>query len=186
MNNNLTQILDNQNWEEIILKLTAYALQLCRFWNVRPPNGLEAEDIVMDAIDKTYTGVRKWNPEIDGDLYSFLKSAIKSILHNNLVSADTKKRRSDLYSEDLPHQTDYDPDGEMYSKQIDVGISERLKDEPDLCLVYKALKDGYRPREIAEDYAIDIKIVRNAQKRLHRIALSVIDSLAKEYSNERI
>lgn len=127
----------------------------------------------MEAIDRVYRQERSWDPEKDPDLLAFLKSVVKSLLSNSLTSVEGNT----LYEEvDAAESvtSGAGQDEELYCEQLDQYILLRLHGDPPLCLVYKALKDGLRPGEIAEEYGLDIREVRNAQKRLHRAVLEVL------------
>ena len=176
MNEDIIDLLDKHNWGESILKLTAYAVYLYGLKTVRLPKGLEPEDLVMDAIEKVYKGIRKWDPEADPDLHQFLMSVVKSILSNETRSADNRVQTGRDYGEAEQQLVSGSAEEELYAKELDQQISAAMRGDPELCLVYKALKDGFRPGEIAEEYALEISTVRNAQKRLSRLVYRVIHS----------
>jgi RNA polymerase sigma factor (sigma-70 family) len=169
MDQEIVQRLDQHDWDGSIIKLTAYVIILCRFTGRQGiPGGIEPEDIVMEAIEKVYTGVRKWDPDKDHDLHLFLKSVVKSILSNKLNLADNRILAGVVLEDTLTDQT-ANPETELYARQLDQSIGTAMRGDPELCLLYKALKDGLRPAQIAEEYAIEITTVRNAQKRLCRL-----------------
>ena len=184
MNADIINILDKHNWEESIVKLTAYAISLCRLKGIRLPKGLEPEDLVMDAIEKVYLGIRKWNMDEDPDLHRYLMSVIKSILSNEAGSMESKV----FSGKELGEANFASPTGsieeELHAEELDRAISAAMRGDPELCLVYKALKDGFKPGEIADEYAIEVTTVRNAQKRLNRLVHKVMNSLTKVYWND--
>jgi len=174
MDQEIVRRLDQHDWEGSIIKLTAYVITLCRFAGGQDiPGGIEPEDIVMEAIEKIYTGVRKWDPDKDPDLHLYLKSVVKSILSNRFNLADNRILAGVVLEDTLTDQTS-DPETEIYARQLDKSISMAMRGDTELCLVYKALKDGLRPAQIAEEYAIEINTVRNAQKRLCRLVYKVL------------
>lgn len=179
MNEEIINLLDSHNWSESIIKLTAYVVSLCKLKNIILPSGLEAEDIVMTAIEKVYKGDRKWNPVTDPDLHRFLLSVVKSIVSNKITSTvginEALINEDGLESVIVTNQVE----SEIYSRQLDKAITDEMKGDPELCLVYKALKDGFTPGDIAEEYAIDVGTIRNAKKRLNRLVLRVIEKLTK-------
>lgn len=182
MNEEIIRLLDAHNWKESILKLTAYAVSLCGILNSagRLTQGLEPEDLVMEAIEKVYRGDRRWDPEKDPDLHRYLMSVVKSILSNTLTLSETHILSGLLTEKEEALPDVYaDPEEELYVRQLDQAITAAMRGDPGLCLVCKALKDGLRPAEIAEEYALDINTVRNAQKRLGRLVDKVIISLNK-------
>jgi RNA polymerase sigma factor (sigma-70 family) len=165
--------LDRHDWEDSIIRLAAYAVSLCRWLPEGLPGGLEPEDLVMEAIGKVYNGVRKWDPEKDPDLNLYLMSVVKSILYNTLKLAKNRIGSVMFTEEEVPDPA-ADPETEMYADQLDQYIAMAMRGDPELCLVYKALKDGLKPAEIAGEYALEETRVRNAQKRLNRLATKVI------------
>ncbi|RYE54313.1 MAG: hypothetical protein EOP48_12610, partial [Sphingobacteriales bacterium] len=137
----LYNLLDGQNWENIIIKLTAYAVLLC----LRTPTDQEPEDIAMAAITKVYEGQRHWNPADEPDLLRYLKSVVKSMVSNDATSSDSTKKVQTVEVEDFaPAYHDY-IDEELYARQLNEKIIHDMRGDPELCLVYKALKDQYTP-----------------------------------------
>jgi DNA-directed RNA polymerase specialized sigma24 family protein len=172
--------LEAQDWPSIIIRLSAYAVSLCRFGNVTLPGGQLPEDLAMDAIDRVYRQERNWNSEQDADLMAFLKSVVKSLLSNLRTSLESRTPHEEAEAARHVAAGGSSQEEELYCRELDQQILIRLRGDPPLCLVYKALKDGYRPAEIAEEYGLDIREVRNTQKRLHRAVLEV---LTKSESN---
>lgn len=177
MNEGLLKILNAQDWDDVIIKLTAYVVQYCKWKQYRLPKGLEAEDIALSAIEKIYTGERSWDPEKEPDLQNHLQSITNSVIINELRSGAAGEKRMDGIA-DHYHSVEDTADEELYSKQLDQEIATAMRGDPVMCLVYKALKDGLAPREIADEYAVDILQVRLTQKRLRRLAEKVIDQLS--------
>jgi len=181
MSESIQHILNRQDWEPIITKLTAYVINLCKYPPYSLPGGKEPEDIVMDAIEKVYTGDRQWDPEMNPDFYLYLKSVIKSLVSNEKTSNASKLMQA------IPeHFTVSHEDGteeELYCYQIDVFIQKKLPDDDPLRLIYKALKDGYKPAQIATDTGLEIATIRNLQKRLSRELNKILSPLIKVYSN---
>lgn len=173
------EILDGYDWSIAILRLTAYALYLQSLSGKRLPKGLEAEDVAMMAIEKVLTGERNWNPENNPDLLAYLKSVMKSIYSNERSSADAKVDSFEDMEPGFDVQTDQHTEEELYCGQFDAAVVADIRNDMELSVVYKGLKDGFSPGEIADEFTLDIKVVRNAQKRLHRRVLSVIKVLAK-------
>jgi len=174
MNDETLDLLDRHDWSDSIIRLTAYVVSLCRLKRVSLIAGPEPEDLVMEAIEKVYSGERTWNHQAEPDLYRFLLSVVKSILSNKLTAAENKARDSISETEMDNIPADNNAEAELYARQLDAAISHAMRGDPELCLVYKALKDGCSPKEIAEEYAISIDTVRNAKKRLNRLVRNVI------------
>jgi hypothetical protein len=82
----IRNLLDQQDWEEIIQRLTKYANKLVaanawlRLRGGTPPGGKLGEDYAMQAIKKLFTsestGTRIWSPELP--LLVFLKGIVRS------------------------------------------------------------------------------------------------------------
>lgn len=174
MDQEIVRRLDEHDWNGSIIRLAAYVTVLCRFAGEQGiPGGLEPEDIVIEAIEKVYAGVRKWDPQQDPDLHLYLKSVVKSILSNRFNLADNRTLAGILLEDTLTDPA-ADAESDLYARQLDQSISTAMRGDPELCLVYKALKDGLRPAQIAEEYALKINTVRNAQKRLCRLVEKII------------
>lgn len=183
MNDGLLKILDAQDWDDVIIRLTAYVLQYCKWKRYRLPKGLEAEDIALATIEKTYNGKRAWDYEKKPDLLNHLQSVANSIVINELRTGGASETSTDGIAERY-HAVENTQEEEMYSKQLDEEIAAAMRGDPILCLVYKALKDGLKPGAIAEDYAISKPEVQAAQKRLRRLAEKVIDQLSEVKHHE--
>lgn len=178
MNEGLLKILEAQDWDGIITRLTAYVIQYCKWKRYLLPKGLEAEDIALSAIEKTWNGKRAWDYQKEPDLLNHLQSVANSIIINELRSPGASETNTDSIA-DVDHAVENTQDEEMYSKQLDQEVAAAMRGDPVLCLVYKALKDGLFPREIAEEYAIEKSQVQAAQKRLRRLVEKVIDQLSE-------
>lgn len=179
----LFNLLNDQNWDEIIIKLTAYAVWLC----VMIPTDQDPEDIAMGAITKVYEGQRKWNPDDEPDLLRYLKSVVKSMVNNDITSANSTRRKQvdDISELQVVHHDHMDE--ELYSRQLNEKILHDMQGDAELCLVYKALKDGYLPGEISAEYGLEIKKVQYAQRRLKRLAIKVIASFERRrYGTEKL
>lgn len=179
MNEKVLNLLDSYDWKNTIIQLAAYSVNLCRIKNIQLPKGLEPEDLTMDAIQKVYLGERKWNPDTDPDLFKYLKSVVKSILDNEIKSKDGQVVKIEEQSEEYIIRVENYIEEEIYCKQLDQQISFNMRGDPELCLVYKAIKDGLKPGDIAKEYAIPINLVRNTLKRLLRLVHKMISKLQK-------
>jgi DNA-directed RNA polymerase specialized sigma24 family protein len=180
MNDIKQELLDQFDWNSKIVHLAAYAISLMS-WSGQPlPKGLEPEDLVMQAIEKVYAEERNWNPDQDPDLFKYLKSVVKSLYSNATSSKDSELIRIDDLEPGFEKCEVNNLEEELYCRQLDAKIVSDMLSEPDLLLVYKALKDGFSPSEIEKEYGLPIADVRNAQKRLHRRVLSIIKILNEE------
>src|SRR4051794_34051250 len=118
MNKGLLEILDTQDWDDIIVKLTAYVIQYCKWKQHRLPKGLEADDIALSAIEKLYCGERSWDPEIQPDLQNHLQSISNSIISNELRTGAA----SEVSTDEIPvryYTMENQAEEELYSKHLD-------------------------------------------------------------------
>lgn len=165
-------LLDAQNWEEIYEMLVSYTILAMRFKKLR--NITNAQDVVEDAIDKIYTGVRDWDPNQEPDIRIYLKSVIDSLL-----DADSKKKENKITTDidvDLESAGTKDfisntptPEEEMIAKELDEMITKEIGDDFNLQLTYEAVKNGIKRKNI-EETGLSIKDYDNCIKRLRRIA----------------
>jgi len=179
MDDTKQELLDSFDWNRAIIVLAAYAISLDGFSRKRLPKGLEPEDLVMQAVEKVFSGKRKWDPAKDPDLMKYLKSVVKSIYSNETTS----KEGDTAYIEELEG---FDPavqsnaEEEIHSRELDRSILTAIRSDPDLLLVYRGLKDGFTPAEIEQEFGMPVRDIRNAQKKLHRRVLSLIRAQIKE------
>ncbi len=93
----MKELLEGQDWDDIIERLTAYAnflvagLTWLQSRAGLPPGGKSGEDYAMDAIRKVFdserTGRRKWQPE-RVSLYVFLKGVVRSDVSTDVESVE--------------------------------------------------------------------------------------------------
>ncbi|MCW5941959.1 MAG: hypothetical protein KIS66_06990 [Fimbriimonadaceae bacterium] len=93
----MRELLDGQDWDDTIERLTAYAnflvggLSWLQARAGLPPGGKSGEDYAMEAIRKLFdserTGKRKWDPE-RVSLYVFLKGVVRSDVSTDVDSVE--------------------------------------------------------------------------------------------------
>lgn len=175
MKDDLLEILDLQPWESVLINLMAYAVWLCDIQRTKLPTSVQPEDLVMDIIDKVYSRERKWDYEAEPDLLAYLKSAVKSHLSNEMrVLRNNHQSLNNFEILDKPGQNQVDE--ELYCKQLDEKIITSMRGDPEMCLVYKCLKDGLKPTEIVQEFGVKITTIQNAQRRLRYLILKIIPS----------
>lgn len=81
--------LEQANWKDISAKLLYYVRGKLSKFRLMPAKGyisggVSAEDIVQDAITKTWTEERVWDPGKVPDLLYFLRRVSDSLLDNHL------------------------------------------------------------------------------------------------------
>ncbi len=186
----LRKNLSQQNWEDIILKLTSYAnyiiKRLC--WNSsygNLPRGLKADDIALEAIEKVWTGSRNWNPDKIPDLLLYLKGVVKSLLSNLVNSNDNRKyiisidqtncqSNGDLIDQIKDNSSSIDSTVEF--EEIRKMIWKDIKWDEDEFLVLTGLEEGLKPKQISEELNLSIDKVYIVQKRIKR----KVEKLLKE------
>jgi hypothetical protein len=178
MNDNIVQLLDKHDWPKFILALTAFTISVCRWKHYRLPPGVEAEDIVMQAVEKVYEGKRNWDPENDPDLLKYLKSVVRSLINNELCLAASGTLSLDAVPANQP-VPQYDLDDELYYKQVNDEIAAQMRGDPICALIYKGFKDGMTLKEISEEFMVDIEEIRKGRRRLLTIAVRVTKQLSK-------
>ncbi len=104
MNPKKIELLRNAPWDEIYVKLFAYAEFLIDrlSWNDnRLPKGYTPETIVQDVIAKTFSEDRNWDPD-RGELFPWLKWVVKSEISHLVESASHRNETSiDQYEDEL-------------------------------------------------------------------------------------
>lgn len=187
----VTEKIGRELDDELIFRLIAYA----RFkaskihWQGMignpMPKGLTPKDVVSDAIKKTYSGERQWNPEKEPSLFKFLCSVIDSSINHianwkentntqseSLIS-NSHMEKSPLLS--IPHN-DPSPESVLINSEEDKkidnflwGFHSFLDESSELQTYLECVIDGLeKPREIAEAMGIKTKEVNNLKKRMKR------------------
>jgi len=91
------ELLEAADWNDIILKLTHYAIWQARryTWKSRDPSrlpeGKTPEDVAFDAIEKVWNGTRDWDPDKYPDLLVHLKWIVKSDIEHLFSSMEHRK-----------------------------------------------------------------------------------------------
>jgi len=164
-------LLDAHDWEPTITRLAAYVVMLCRLHQYKLPGHTEPEDVVIEAIEKVYSGERNWHPEKDEDLGRYMASVVKSMMSNLMESKQLSTVEMNSVTipvrESVQHQLEYE--------ELNNRIVQSVRKDPELAIVFKALKDGFRPIEISREYSLDIEIVRSAQKKLRTLVTRIIE-----------
>ena len=166
----LTKALDERTRK----RLVGYALKLVRHpllnWRGETDLVQLAEDITSEAICKTITGERKWNPEKTPDPVAFLASAIKS-----LVNSHNRKERNSEYVRELDapegaeiHDMRLSAQTQAESEEFLSGLKAECRDDELCTKVLELFADGYKPGEVAKALNHSDKEIYAAKKRLAR------------------
>lgn len=95
-NDKVVDLLESQDWNDIIRRLTYYANWKARSytWNTGScdelPAGNTPKDIALAAIGKVWSGDRAWDPERYPDLFAHLKWIVMSDI-GHLFSSQTHR-----------------------------------------------------------------------------------------------
>lgn len=180
--------LESQDWKSIIVKLTAEVR--FRLFTLKDKKMLEGKtpyDIAIEAIEKLYTGERKWDFEKDPDILKFLKYNVIKSMTNNLF--ETINRKSIVFiknNEDFNEDIEYDffrkfgiedeLERELYAKELLDDIEKELKNE-DEWQIFNYRLDGLKNSEISNELGIPIKEVENIMKRIKRKLIDIKNEL---------
>jgi len=171
-------LLEAADWNDIILKLTRYAIWLARRYTWRSgdpsrlPKGKAPEDIAIDAIEKVWNRTRDWNPDKYPDLLVHLKWIVKSDIEHifssmeHLKSGRISALKGDEETEPSYGETVRDPSSptpetaltpeEELIAQEDKRLEEKLKDklyaavvgDEDLELLLLCFEEGVEKSEL--------------------------------------
>lgn len=190
------QQLKQQPWEDIILRLDAYALSKARrkYWPSGSKDGqsllggCSPQDIAREAIRRVFEGKRKWNPEKDPNLLKYLKGVIDSILstmvksaENREVRAPTSYEESDVVDDDDNgsrshavqsggfHRGFSSPRENAQKSELLDRVLAAVNGDEDLQLLVLCLDEDYGSRaDMAEKLGVSASELTNMKKRLAR------------------
>ncbi len=177
-------LLKNQDWETIILNLTAYAVYKVQrlSWQTGKdslPGGRQAEDLAFDAIEKVYKGERSWDPTKQPVLLTYLKSVVDSLV-SHLVESTEHKQRQQIGDEaengvfDPPDQQSPMALDELFAADLMGRLWDKVKGDEDVELVLCCIEDEMsKPQDISAALQIPIERIYKAKKKLG-IALRAI------------
>lgn len=205
--------LSDEDWTKLVLKLGHYAASVSRRlrWRTRNsrelPGGETVESIVSKAIEKLFSGDRRWDPRAEPDLEKYLMDVIDSLLSHLVESQDNKLLTTVPETAGTDEQAEWEagpkepehgsewlarsalsPETallESEQKSRDDRALEMLIEEcstnPVLTKVLEAMFDGHDgPAEIARATGLDRKDIYNAAKRLDRKIALVRERLHAE------
>lgn len=192
MDKKTRDLIEKADWKCISSELAEYALYKARriYWRSdryrNLSRGKTSEDIAYEAIQRTLSGDRSWDPEKDPDIIIFLKSVVDSLMYH-LIHSQNHKRLQPLpengngnIREDIIHKWSPDssptPEEQILLKeeeeQADRIVSimfEAVAEDAELETILEARMEGcVRPEEIAEVKNMDIKHVYNLIRKLKR------------------
>jgi len=183
-------------WEEKIPRLLYYASHVAKkkrwrsIFDGHLPEGKEVEDIVHHAIEKVFSGERKWNPQEQPDLFEYFKSIIDSDLshlatglENRMLVGEAevdgksagKGDGNSTWTDSIPSSV---PDPEMQNilheenargEAFFLDFYEFLAGKPLLQGMIECIDDGIdKKAEMAQRLCVPVNDVYNASKQLKR------------------
>ena len=160
--------LRNADWESISLRLLKFAIVLGGQSVIA--KGMDSQDVVKDVITKTFSGERKWNPEIP--LFIHLREAVRSSLSRKGLYAN--KDHADRHPTPVQEM-------ELCEKSVENGLTDELlkmkrliEFNKDLLNVFEAILNGaLKPRDIAETTGLQPGIVSEYKRTLKRYWLKI-------------
>ena len=169
--------LHKQDWEGIILKLTAHAVHKVERlrWQTGKkdlPGGRQIKDLAMEAIKMVWSGERNWNPSRQPDILRHLKSIVDSLVSHLVESAEhtQRERLQDEVGEEV-----FDPPDDQMPSALDEVIAadvfgkvwKQARGDEDLELVLCCIEEGMsKPADISDALKIPVDRVYKAKKKL--------------------
>lgn len=208
--------ISEDEWRLLIKELGRYTLSISRRlrWRTRNaeelPDGETVESIVSKAIQKVFVGaiecadddgrpkagVRRWNPEKDPDLKTYLMDVIKSTL-GHMATSDENTLFQVIPEAGTTNEADWESGSgqrtddtewlarpartpeelliegetaEIEDRALDM-LVEAASDDPILLKVIESMRAGNgKPAEIARATGINVQDIYKAMKRLDRKA----------------
>lgn len=159
----LEEALHNNDMNDIIDSMTAYAYSRIKSIGVKDLEGKAPEDFVGEVLMKVAEGERDWQ-KAKCSFKVFLFGCLKSHISNYLVAFE-QKYESDL--PDIETREESSSDSELIQIAIQKLESEGAdQDEVDM---FECWIDGInKPAEVADLLGKDIQEIYNIQKRLLR------------------
>ena len=160
---NLYDELQSVDLDDLIDRLTLYATNRLMSAGLKDLGGREPCDFVGDLLLKVMEGTRDWenaNCSFTDFMFGCLKSELSNFFNGSLIG-----QTQDLL-ESHPHGNQEDIKEE---RQLVSELLQQAGADDEELMVFEYWMDGiYKPREIAEDLGIDVRVVYRTVKRLER------------------
>lgn len=175
--------LNAVNWRDLLPRLHYYSLNklqrypaLAEMYDIP---GLSTQ-IADEAVKLVWEGTRKWNTDYYETAYDLLKGIVDSLIFNYVNSKAVISTDALPEDEQLEYRQGTSPNPEQLYivKEMAAEIEGILKTDPDAAEVFDCLRDGLKPREIADEMNVDVKEIYNIIKRVQR-KLKVITENSK-------
>jgi DNA-directed RNA polymerase specialized sigma24 family protein len=164
--------LNAADWKKILPRLHYYTLNKLQRYTILQDmfdvRGL-SKQFADEAIRLAWEEQRKWNITYYPELYDFLKGVADSLISNFIKSKEVE------ITESLPDddRTDFgegseSPEDVLIRKETEMEMMRILEGDQKAAQVFDCLKDGLKPREIAEELDWDVQEVYNTIKRVQR------------------
>jgi hypothetical protein len=197
--------------EKMILELGYYASKVSSEYRWRTndkqslPKGETVNSVVSLALEKVWSGERRWNPERQLDFKRFMRDVIDSLINHLAQGKDNillrsapqegRPGRDDLdwhtgskkaahtewlaRAETTPEQALLDQESEAKKNEAIKALLDECASDQVLTKIVNAMLEGHdQCGEIAEAAGIEVKDVYNAMKRLDRKIASVSRRMA--------
>jgi hypothetical protein len=159
------KLLDNQDWDTLIKKLTLHAYSRFKFWNLlrqRVVKGYSPEEVALEAISLVYSGEWNWDPS-KSDLLTYLKFHVVNGLVANL--ARSKEVLTTDSDDRIDSEFDFSIEEDLNARMITESIRETLSEDL-LVEIFDDLLQGMKRGDIIEAKGIPPDEYDNALKRL--------------------
>ncbi len=182
MNENTYNLIENTDWKRISIELEEYAIYKAKrlYWKSGYrdlPQGKTPEDVAYEAIEKTLSGERNWNPDKNPDILSFLKSVVDSLIYHLVQSTNHKvvdplpiNPDGGIREDKIPNVP---PDQEKYllaeerERKLAKTILELTTGDSGLEAIMEAIMEGcIKAKNIAEASNMDVKHVYGLIRKL--------------------
>ncbi|MEO3405885.1 hypothetical protein AAFN85_18380 [Mucilaginibacter sp. CAU 1740] len=161
------------DWNDLLPKLHYYSLNKLERYpalaDMYDIPGLSAQ-IADEAVKLLWEETRKWNINYYPTASEVLKGIIDSLIYNYVNSKTVTS--TDAMPEDdrvvYEYGTSPNPEELYIVNETEAEILEILKTDADAAEVFECLRDGLKPREIANELEVDVREIYNIIKRLQR------------------
>lgn len=178
--------MTDDEWKDLYKRLRLFAYKKYGSLQMRV-GGLELESVILDAIEDTFFGIRRW-PVVDADgkiknislcffLCQTIRSKISHILEQEKIKASIDNEDSENHSLRLISKTplrsvqaNESSDELAIYNELGQQLLEAVHQDELLTKIVKIYLDtpDLQPREVAEHLGLSVEEIQNARKRLDR------------------
>ena len=180
MSENVDEAWSRIDWADLTPRLLLFTAARVRLTSL-DSEGLSAEDLVQQAIQKTLAGKRRWNPE-RCDLFTFLAGVVQSDVS---TACSKRNRKFDKLGPqvELDEEISISIDGESVKSPEDYFFFSKQREE---LLIYLKNQENFlaniteiildkgvvHSKDLAEIFEMTEQEINNAKKRLRRAILA--------------